>query len=89
MRAVFTHTVAVIAGVTLGACSIALAGRSAIQSAPTHADMTNIVAELRALNFSAKGLNNTTYNGLWRLCRIQLNRSIDDTAASRAWCNSP
>jgi hypothetical protein len=89
MRSVFTHVVAVVAGVALGACSIALAGRSAIQSAPTHADMTNIVTELRALNESAKGLNNTTYNGLWRLCRIELGRSIDDTAASHAWCNSP
>jgi hypothetical protein len=89
MRSVFTHALAVAVGVALAACTIALAGRSAIQSAPTHADMTNIVTELRALNESAKGLNNTTYNGLWRLCRAQLRFSIDDTAASRAWCNSP
>jgi hypothetical protein len=86
MRPVFTHAVAVIVGVALAASSLALAGRSAVQGGPTHADMTRVVAELHELNVSAKGLNNTTYSGFWKLCRTQLHFPIDDSADIARWC---
>jgi hypothetical protein len=87
MRSVFTHAAAVFTGVALGAAGLAFAGSSAMQSAPTHADMTRVVAELHELNISAKGLNNTTYGGFWKLCRTQLHFSIDDSASIRRWCD--
>lgn len=87
MRTVFTHALAVIAGLALGAASIALAGRSVVQSGPTHADMNRIVIELSAINETAKSLNNTTYSGFWKICRTQLHFSIDDSASIARWCN--
>ena len=87
MRSVFIHAVAVIIDVALAASSIALAGRSAAQSAPTHADMTRLTAEVHEISLSAKALNNTTYHGFWTVCRTQLHFSIDDSANIARWCN--
>ena len=87
MRSVFTHAVAVIVGVALAASSIALAGRSVTQSAPTHADMQRLTAEVHEISSSAKALNNTTYHGLWTMCRIDGKFTIDDSARIAQWCN--
>jgi hypothetical protein len=91
MRSVFTHAVAVIVGVALAASSIALAGRAATQSAPTHADMQRLTAEVHEISVSAKAMNNTTYHGFWTMCREQLangnNYYFDDTANIAKWCN--
>jgi hypothetical protein len=85
MRTVFTHAVAVFVGLALGACSLAFAGRSVSQSAPTHADMSRVIAELHEMSLSTKALNNTTYHGFWTQCRLHF--GYDDSAAIARWCN--